>query len=99
MDAKEGVEMASSLLDTGWSIGKDVAKALPTHRECKVHITNECSKYTLCNPSVHTESGRCFIPFPPTIRPPATGDAKFAEVPNTASASSLSTSSTITQKI
>ena len=47
MDAKEGVEMASSLLDTGWSIGKDVAKALPTHRECKVHITNECSKYTL----------------------------------------------------
>lgn len=34
--------------------------------------------------SVHTESGRCVVPFPPHIPPSATGDATFSKTPNTA---------------
>lgn len=34
--------------------------------------------------SVHTESGRCVIPFPPTIPTSSTGDAMFSKTPNTA---------------
>ncbi|XP_070703500.1 DELTA-thalatoxin-Avl1a-like [Pempheris klunzingeri] len=90
----QGVEMAGNVLErtgsglevTGnvLSLGKDIAKVLPTHRQCTVYISNECSKHTLCNPRVHTESGRCFIPLPPTIKPSATGDALFSKTANTA---------------
>lgn len=48
--AMEGAGLASDLLEHSLTIGKGIANTLPTHRECQVHIKNECSNYMLCNP-------------------------------------------------
>lgn len=41
----------------------------------------ECT-ISIC--SVYTESGRCFVPLPPTIRSSVSGDALFSKIANTA---------------
>ncbi|CAK6980311.1 DELTA-actitoxin-Afr1a-like [Scomber scombrus] len=82
--AMDGAGLASDLLEHSLTVRNSIAKALPTHRECEVHIKNECSNYTLCNPRVYTERGRCYVPLPPAIKPNATGEALFKKVPNMA---------------
>ncbi|XP_078017569.1 uncharacterized protein LOC144458616 [Epinephelus lanceolatus] len=84
MQLGDGIELVNGAVGGGYTAAKDIAKALPTHRQCEVHITNECASYSLRNPSVHIKSGRCLIPFPPTIQPSATGEAKFAKIPKKA---------------
>uniref|UniRef100_A0A8P4JX45 Uncharacterized protein n=1 Tax=Dicentrarchus labrax TaxID=13489 RepID=A0A8P4JX45_DICLA len=68
-------------------VGESIAKIIPTQRKCTVEIANESSSYSLCNPRVHIESGRCTVPLPPSIQPNSTGEALFAKTPNTAQGS------------
>lgn len=42
---------------------------------------------TICICSVHTESGRCFDPFPPNIQPSVTSSALFSKIANAAGGS------------
>ncbi|CAK6980509.1 DELTA-thalatoxin-Avl1a-like [Scomber scombrus] len=56
----------------------------PTHRQCSIEIENKCSVYTLCNPRVHTVSGHCETPLPPTLGPSESGSARFTKTPQTA---------------
>ncbi|XP_042248853.1 DELTA-sagatoxin-Srs1a-like [Thunnus thynnus] len=56
----------------------------PTHRQCSIEIENKCSGYTLCNPRVHTVSGFCETPLPPTLGPAESGSALFIKTPQTA---------------
>uniref|UniRef100_UPI0037E864CA uncharacterized protein n=1 Tax=Semicossyphus pulcher TaxID=241346 RepID=UPI0037E864CA len=65
-------------------VGTEVAKLVPTHRECTVEITNQCSKYSLHNPSVHIKSGFCAEPLPPHIGPSTSGKALFTKTANSA---------------
>ncbi|XP_026202360.1 bryoporin-like [Anabas testudineus] len=58
--------------------------SIPTHRQCTVELQNKCSVYTLCNPHVHTISGRCDKPLPPSLSPSESGSALFIKTPHTA---------------
>uniref|UniRef100_A0A3B5BCS1 Uncharacterized protein n=1 Tax=Stegastes partitus TaxID=144197 RepID=A0A3B5BCS1_9TELE len=83
----EHLERASNLTDSGLSIGSTFAKMVPTHRQCTIELTNESSNYTLCNPRIFLNSGRCTDPLPPAIRPSSSGQALFAKTRNTANGS------------
>ncbi|XP_051245173.1 uncharacterized protein LOC127357046 [Dicentrarchus labrax] len=77
--------MASNLaVDAALTVGTEVAGLIPTHRQCSVLMTNKCSNYSLCNLSLHSDSGSCTEPLPLTIDPSKTGNALFTKTPNTA---------------
>ncbi|XP_041812436.1 DELTA-actitoxin-Ucs1a-like [Chelmon rostratus] len=65
-------------------VSSAIAKAAPTHRQCGIEISNDCSAYTLCNPRMYTSSGRCTVPLPVKINPSSTGNALFTKTPYTA---------------
>uniref|UniRef100_A0A3B4A5R2 DELTA-sagatoxin-Srs1a n=1 Tax=Periophthalmus magnuspinnatus TaxID=409849 RepID=A0A3B4A5R2_9GOBI len=76
--------LGSAALDAGISIGGVIAKVTPTDRHCSVTITNKCSRYSLRDPRVHTQSGKCFDPLPPVIEASSSGNGLFKKTPNTA---------------
>ncbi|XP_027140882.1 bryoporin-like [Larimichthys crocea] len=96
---KAGTGIATTLVDAAISaggptaamdlmnpmaVGGEVAGLIPTHRECSIEITNTCSDYALCVPSVYVNSGSCAQSLPLTIHPSSSGKALFTKTPNTA---------------
>ncbi|XP_022607890.1 DELTA-actitoxin-Aeq1b-like isoform X2 [Seriola dumerili] len=53
-------------------------------RQCSIELQNKSSMFTLCNPHVHTVSGSCDAPFPPTLGPSESGGALFVKSPHAA---------------
>ncbi|XP_026164374.1 DELTA-sagatoxin-Srs1a-like [Mastacembelus armatus] len=47
------------------------------HRSCTVEINNNSCNYTLANPRVFTENGRCEVPLSPMVGPCSTASALF----------------------
>ncbi|XP_070836717.1 DELTA-thalatoxin-Avl1a-like [Chaetodon trifascialis] len=84
MELMEVVNTVSGIVQTVMAVGSSIAKAAPTHRQCGIEISNDCSTYTLCNPRMYTSSGRCTIPLPVKIESSCTGNALFTKTPYTA---------------
>ncbi|XP_076020712.1 uncharacterized protein LOC143011650 [Genypterus blacodes] len=61
-----------------------ISSVLPTHRQCTIEVTNDCSNYTLRNPSEFLNRGRCSIPLSPTIASSKSASALFTKTPHTA---------------
>ncbi|XP_027140885.1 DELTA-sagatoxin-Srs1a-like [Larimichthys crocea] len=59
-----------------------VAQLIPTHRQCSVEVTNKCSNYELCEPSVYMNSGFCAQSLPLTLEPSSSGNALFTKTPH-----------------
>ncbi|KAI9546150.1 hypothetical protein NQZ68_029385 [Dissostichus eleginoides] len=78
------MELLSEVADFADSIESSIAKITPTHRQCTIELKNQSSKYTLCNPRVYMDSGRCTVPLPPSIQPDSSGEAVFVKTPNAA---------------
>ncbi|XP_040917647.1 DELTA-sagatoxin-Srs1a-like [Toxotes jaculatrix] len=58
--------------------------SVQTHRQCSIEVQNKCAGYSLGNPRVHTVSGSCEKPLPPTLGPSESGSALFIKTPHTA---------------
>ncbi|XP_034076682.1 DELTA-sagatoxin-Srs1a-like [Gymnodraco acuticeps] len=78
------MELLSELAELGDSIESSIVKITPTHRQCTIELKNQSSKYTLGNPRVYMDSGRCTVPLAPSIKPDSSGEAVFVKTPNTA---------------
>ncbi|XP_076608393.1 DELTA-actitoxin-Ucs1a-like [Chaetodon auriga] len=84
LDLMESADFAFGFVQTILAVGSSIAKVAPTHRQCGIEISNDCSTYTLCNPRIYTSSGRCTIPLPVQIKSSCSGNALFAKTPYTA---------------
>ncbi|CAK6979567.1 DELTA-stichotoxin-Hmg2b-like [Scomber scombrus] len=74
----------TGVIDTTAAIGAAIGEIVPTHRQCTIEISNECAKFSLCNPRMHIVSGSCAIPLLPLIGPSRSDTALFIKTPNTA---------------
>ncbi|KAK7939337.1 hypothetical protein WMY93_002663 [Mugilogobius chulae] len=83
-DACDITSNAFDGLENGLEIGHDIVKAIPTDRKCTVNIRNKTSRYILCKPRLHVESGKCLEAVPSTIDASSPGKLLFAKIPNTA---------------
>ncbi|KAM9392994.1 DELTA-sagatoxin-Srs1a-like [Pholidichthys leucotaenia] len=56
----------------------------PANRQCSIEIQNKTSMFTLSNPQIHSVSGACQSPLPPTISPLENGSALFTKTAHAA---------------
>uniref|UniRef100_A0A672G299 DELTA-sagatoxin-Srs1a n=1 Tax=Salarias fasciatus TaxID=181472 RepID=A0A672G299_SALFA len=84
IDIPAAVDTGVAIAGLITAMGQAMGQVAPTHRQCFIMITNECSSFSLSSPRWYTHSGSCASPFPPTIRSHGVESALFMKTPNTA---------------